>query len=222
MGLDLKTYKQHFIELSRSCEALSFGSFTLKSGRNSPYFFNAGKFSSGASLSKLGRCYAHCIVDSGLRFDMLLGPAYKGIPLVTATSIALSEEHNINVPIAYNRKEHKTHGEGGVLVGSPLIGRVLVVDDVITAGTAIRETLRLIFDAKADLAGVAVGIDREERGIGDTSAVQEIENDFKTTVLSMIGLGDLVNYLEHTETNDKNYLLEMQGYRARYGVIKNS
>jgi orotate phosphoribosyltransferase len=152
---------------------------------------------------------------------MLLGPAYKGIPLVTATSIALSEEHNINVPIAYNRKEHKTHGEGGVLVGSTLIGRVLVVDDVITAGTAIRETLRLIFDAKADLAGAVVGIDREERGIGDTSAVQEIEKDFKTNVLSMVGLGDLVNYLENTETNDKKYLLEMQGYRARYGVNKN-
>ncbi len=152
---------------------------------------------------------------------MLLGPAYKGIPLVAATSIALSEKHNINVPVAYTRKEHKTHGEGGVLVGSPLIGRVLVVDDVITAGTAIRETLRLIFDAKAYLAGVAVGFDREDGGIGDTSAVQEIENDFKTSVLSLIGLGDLVNYLEDTETNDKNYLLEMQGYRARYGITKN-
>ncbi len=216
----MKVYKRRFIELSRNCEALSFGSFTLKSGRNSPYFFNAGKFSSGESLAEVGRCYAQCIIESGLKFDMLLGPAYKGIPLVAATSIALSEEHKINVPIAYNRKEHKTHGEGGALVGSPLIGKVLVIDDVITAGTAVRETLRLICDAKADLAGVALGIDREERGIGDNSAVQEIEKDFKTTVLKMVGLGDLVDYLKTTETADKQYLSEMQDYRARYGVDK--
>lgn len=218
----MKIYKQEFIELSRSCEALTFGSFTLKSGRNSPYFFNAGKFSSGMSLAKVGRCYARCIVESGLKFDMLFGPAYKGIPLVTATSIALSEEHNVSVPIAYNRKEHKTHGEGGVLVGSALLGKVLVIDDVVTAGTAVRETLSLIFDAEAELAGVAVGIDREERGIGDVSAVQEIERDFKTTVLSMIGLGDLVDYLEKTGTEDKQYLLDMQSYRTRYGVARTS
>ena len=152
----LAEYKKDFIELALGCEALSFGNFTLKSGRNSPYFFNAGKFSQGNVLARLGECYAKCISDSGIKYDMLFGPAYKGIPLVVATAIALSNLHKESVPVVYNRKESKTHGEGGNLVGPPLSGRILVVDDVITAGTAVRETLNVICDAEAELAGIIV------------------------------------------------------------------
>ena len=154
-----------FIQLARTNEVLKFGEFTLKSGRVSPYFFNAGAFSTGAALAALGRCYAHCIVNSGVQFDVLLGPAYKGIPLVAATTIALADHHGLDVPYAYNRKEAKTHGEGGVLVGTPLQGRVLVIDDVITAGTAVREVIKMIDEAGATLAGVVIGLDRQERGV---------------------------------------------------------
>ncbi len=211
-------YKKEFIELARIFEALSFGSFTLKSGRSSPYFFNAGRFSNGAALAKVGRCYAKCLVESGIQYDMLLGPAYKGIPLVTATSIALSEVHGVNVPIAYNRKEEKTHGEGGMLVGAPLSGKVLIVDDVITAGTAVRETLDIVDKSDAELAGIIVGIDREERGVGTVSAVQEIESDFNTIVLSLISLGDLIDYLGGADGADREHLEEMQKYKIRYGI----
>ncbi len=211
-------YKKEFIELARIFEALSFGSFTLKSGRSSPYFFNAGQFSNCAALAKVGRCYAKCLVESGIQYDMLLGPAYKGIPLVTATSIALSEVHGVNVPIAYNRKEEKTHGEGGMLVGAPLSGKVLIVDDVITAGTAVRETLDIVDKSDAELAGIIVGIDREERGVGTVSAVQEIESDFNTIVLSLICLGDLIDYLGGADGADREHLEEMQKYKIRYGI----
>ncbi len=169
------SYQTEFIELARRCDVLKFGEFTLKSGRISPYFFNAGAFSSGRTLADLGRCYAQCIVDSGVHFDVLLGPAYKGIPLAAATAVALADHHGLDVPFAYNRKEAKNHGEGGMLVGAPLRGRVLVIDDVITAGTAVREVISMITDAGADLAGVVIGLDRQERGAGDCSAVQEVE-----------------------------------------------
>ena len=181
-------YQIEFINLARQHDVLKFGEFTLKSGRISPYFFNAGAFACGEALAALGRCYARRIVDSGLQFDILLGPAYKGIPLATATAIALADNHDINVPFAYNRKEAKSHGEGGVLVGAPLQGRVLVIDDVITAGTAVREVIAMIEAAGARLAGVAVGLNRQERGEGERSAIQEVEEEYGVPVLSIIDM----------------------------------
>ena len=171
----MHSYQSEFIDLARAHSVLKFGEFTLKSGRISPYFFNAGAFCSGAALATLGRCYAQSIVDSGIDFDVLLGPAYKGIPLATATSVALAEHHGIDIPFAYNRKEAKSHGEGGTLVGAPLKGKILIIDDVITAGTAVREVIAMIEDNGARLAGVAIGLDRQERGAGELSAIQEIE-----------------------------------------------
>jgi orotate phosphoribosyltransferase len=164
--IDMHGYQKEFIELAQRCEVLKFGEFTLKSGRVSPYFFNAGAFSTGGALAVLGRCYAQCIVDSNVVFDVLLGPAYKGIPLAAATAVALADHHGRDVDFVYNRKEAKTHGEGGVLVGASLRGRVLVIDDVITAGTAVREVIKIINDAGAELAGVVIGLDRQERGAG--------------------------------------------------------
>jgi orotate phosphoribosyltransferase len=211
-------YQTEFIELARKCEVLKFGEFTLKSGRVSPYFFNAGAFSSGGTLAVLGRCYAQCIVDSGVQFDMLLGPAYKGIPLVAATAVALADQHGLDVAFTYNRKEVKTHGEGGMLVGAPLRGRVLVIDDVITAGTAVREVISMINDAGADLAGVVIGLDRQERGAGDCSAVQEVEQAQGVQVLSIINMGNIIDYLEAAEDAPPGALVAMRHYRERYGV----
>ncbi len=211
-------YQTEFIELARSCDVLKFGEFTLKSGRVSPYFFNAGAFSSGRALSALGRCYAQCIVHSGVEFDVLLGPAYKGIPLATATAIALAEHHALNVPIAYNRKEAKTHGEGGSLVGAPLHGRVLVIDDVITAGTAVREVIGMISAAGADLTGVVIGLDRQERGSGELSAVQELEQAQGVSVFSIINMGHIIDYLEAAEHEPVGALSAMRQYREHYGV----
>jgi len=211
-------YQTEFIELARKCEVLKFGEFTLKSGRVSPYFFNAGAFSSGGALAVLGRCYAQCIVDSGVQFDVLLGPAYKGIPLVAATAVALAEQHGLDVPFTYNRKEAKTHGEGGLLVGAPLRGRVLVIDDVITAGTAVREVIRMIIDAGADLAGVVIGLDRRERGAANLSAVQEMEQAHGAPVFSIINMGQIIDYLDAADNAPPGALEAMRQYRERYGV----
>ena len=211
-------YQTRFIELARQYQVLKFGEFTLKSGRISPYFFNAGAFSSGRALAQLGRCYADRIVESGLEFDVVLGPAYKGIPLAAATAVALADHHGMDVPFAYNRKEAKTHGEGGVLVGAPLEGRVLVIDDVITAGTAVREVIAMISAAGAELAGVAIGLNRQERGEGNLSAIQELEQAYGIRVLSIIDMGHIIDYLENTGSGPEGALDAMKAYRQRYGV----
>ena len=214
----MHSYQTKFIELARRAEVLKFGQFTLKSGRISPYFFNAGAFSTGHSLAVLGRCYAQSIVNSGLQFDVLLGPAYKGIPLATATAVALNNDHNMDVQFAYNRKEAKAHGEGGVMVGAPLVGRVLVIDDVITAGTAVREVIAMIESAGASLAGVVVGLNRQERGEGPLSAIQEVEQAFNVPVLSIIEMSDIIDYLAGDDGAPQDALLAMREYRGRYGV----
>lgn len=214
----METYQIAFIELAQRHQVLKFGEFTLKSGRSSPYFFNAGAFDSGGALAALGRCYAQCIVDAGIEFDVLLGPAYKGIPLAAATAIALADHHGRDVPFAYNRKEAKAHGEGGVLVGAPLGGRVLVIDDVITAGTAVREVIGMIADAGAELAGVAIGLDRQERGAGDMSAIQEIEAAHGVPVISIIGMRHIIDYLEAQQGDQEQALRDMRAYRDLYGV----
>ncbi len=214
----MQPYQKQFIDLAREHNVLKFGEFTLKSGRVSPYFFNAGEFDSGAALASLGRCYARRIVESGIEFDVLLGPAYKGIPLAAATAIALADEHDRDVPFAYNRKEAKTHGEGGVLVGAPLRGRVLVIDDVITAGTAVREVIDMIDAAGAELAGVVIGLNRQERGASERSAIQELEQDHGVTVISIVDLAHLIDYLESGAGGAADVLPAMRDYRARYGV----
>jgi orotate phosphoribosyltransferase len=214
----MQAYQTEFIELARQCNVLKFGEFTLKSGRISPYFFNAGSFSSGRALASLGRCYARAIVASGVQFDVLLGPAYKGIPLAAATAIALADHHGLDAPFAYNRKEAKAHGEGGMLVGAALEGRVLVIDDVITAGTAVREVIAMIAEAGAELAGVAIGLDRQERGTGELSAIQEVERAYKVPVLSIINMSHLIDYLENSDRNFAQVLSDMKEYRDRYGV----
>jgi orotate phosphoribosyltransferase len=214
----MEAYQSEFIELARQYDVLKFGEFTLKSGRVSPYFFNAGAFASGRALAALGRCYAHRIVASGVDFDVLLGPAYKGIPLASATAVALSDHHGRDVPFAYNRKEAKAHGEGGILVGAPLEGRVLVIDDVITAGTAVREVVALIEAAGAELAGVAIGLNRQERGAGELSAVQEVEQDYGVPVLSIIDMSHIIEYLQAVNDGPEGALRGMMNYRERYGV----
>ena len=211
----MESYQQEFIELARRFDVLKFGEYTLKSGRISPYFFNAGAFNSGEALAALGRCYAQRIVDSGIEFDVLLGPAYKGIPLAAVTAVALADRHGRDVPFAYNRKEAKDHGEGGHLVGAPLQGRVLVIDDVITAGTAVREVIAMIESAGASLAGVAIGLNRQERGQGELSAIQELEQAYDIPVLSIIDMGHLIEYLEARE---HEAVPAMHAYRERYGV----
>ncbi len=214
----MRDYRTEFIELARRYQVLKFGEFKLKSGRISPYFFNAGGFSSGAALSVLGDCYARRIVESGLEFDLLLGPAYKGIPLAAATAIALARDHGRDLPFAYNRKEAKAHGEGGMLVGAPLRGRVLIVDDVITAGTAVREVIAMIRDAGAEPAAVVIGLNRQERGEGDLSAVQELEQTHGLPVLSIIDVEDIIAWLESGAEGSPGELDAMRAYRARYGV----
>lgn len=210
-------YKAQFIEAAIDCGALQFGSFTLKSGRESPYFFNAGKFYDGTSLAVLGRCYAAAIVESGVEFDVLFGPAYKGITLAAATAIALSDHYDRNVPYCFNRKEAKSHGEGGSLVGAPLAGRVLIIDDVITAGTAIREVMTIIEEAGAKASGVIIGLDRQERGQGNTSAICEIEQQFSIIVRGIITLDDIVGYLYGK--SDRNAVREaIEDYRREFGV----
>jgi len=214
----MQAHQSEFIELARRNEVLKFGEFTLKSGRQSPYFFNAGSFSSGGALAVLGRCYAQRIVDSGVEFDVLLGPAYKGIPLAAATAVALSEHFSRDVPFAYNRKEAKTHGEGGTLVGAPLKGKVLVIDDVITAGTAVREVIGMITAAGAEFAGVVIGLDRQERGASNKSAIQEVEAQYGVPVLSIIGMEHIIDYLASSQTQEPDVLDAMRAYRSQYGV----
>lgn len=213
----MKAFQQQFIEFALSRQVLKFGSFTLKSGRTSPYFFNAGLFNTGGDLAKLGRFYAAALTDAGIAFDVLFGPAYKGIPIATTTAVALAEHHDHDVPYCFNRKEAKTHGEGGNLVGSPLKGRIMLVDDVITAGTAIRESMEIIKAQGAELAGVLIALDRQERGQGELSAIQEVERDFGTKVVSIIGLKDLISYLEG-KPELAEHLDAVKAYRAQFGV----
>jgi len=214
----LERYQARFIELALKHEALKFGQFTLKSGRISPYFFNAGAFASGATLAELGRCYADCIAASGIEFDILLGPAYKGIPLAATTAVALADHHDRDVPFAYNRKEAKTHGEGGQLVGAPLEGRVLIIDDVITAGTAVSEVINLIQSVGATPVGVVIGLDRQERLDGHQSAVQTIQQRYDLDVASIINFATLIDYVAQEGHTDRNLDQAMQDYRAQYGA----
>lgn len=213
----MKPWQRQFIEFALSKQVLKFGEFTLKSGRSSPWFFNAGLFNTGRDLAQLGRFYAQALADSGVEFDMLFGPAYKGIPIATTTAVALSDHHSRDVPYCFNRKEAKDHGEGGTLVGSPLTGKVMLVDDVITAGTAIRESMAVISAHSATLAGVIVALDRQERGQGTLSAIQEVERDYGCPVIALLTLSDLIDYLE--EKPEMAHALEaVRAYRQQYGV----
>ena len=213
----MRDYQKAFIEFALSREVLRFGEFTLKSGRVSPYFFNAGLFNTGSALARLGRYYAEAIIESGLEFDVLFGPAYKGIPLAAACSVALADHHQRDVPYSFNRKEAKVHGEGGNIVGSPLQGRVLIIDDVITAGTAIRESMQIIDAAGAIPAGVLIALDRQEKGRGELSAIQEVEQEFGIPVLSIIKLENLITYLEQQPDMQAN-LAAVRAYREQYGI----
>ena len=218
----MQEYQLTFIDLALERDALRFGHFKLKSGRESPYFFNAGLFSDGRSAAILGRCYAAAIAHSGVEFDMIFGPAYKGIPLATATAMALAEHHQRNAPYAFNRKESKDHGEGGQVVGTALQGRVLIVDDVITAGTAIRESLQIIRGAGAEPVAVALALDRQERGQGTLSAVQEFEKEQGLKCVSIVTLADLIDTLSQAadgrERISAEQLTSLRAYRERYGV----
>jgi orotate phosphoribosyltransferase len=213
----MQPYQQEFIELALSQDVLRFGEFRLKSGRLSPYFFNAGLFNTGGAMATLGRCYARAITEGAPPFDMLFGPAYKGIPLVTATATALADWHGRSLPFAFNRKEAKKHGEGGSLIGAPLAGRVLIIDDVISAGTAIRESIEMIRAAGATPAGVVVALDRQERGQDSAlSAVQEVQQAFSIPVIHIISLRHLI---EHLEAQDRKAELDgLRNYRATWGV----
>jgi len=213
----MQKYQQDFIKLALKHQALGFGSFTLKSGRTSPYFFNAGKFQTGAALAELGRHYAAAIAASGLDFDLIFGPAYKGIPLAATTAVALADQHQQDYPYCFNRKEAKNHGEGGSLVGAPLAGRVLIIDDVITAGTAVREVMSIIQDAGAKPAAVLIGLNRQERGQGESSAIEEVEKEYGIPVISIIKLEDIVRYLD-AESNEQEKVAAIEAYRAEYGI----
>jgi orotate phosphoribosyltransferase len=208
-------YQRDFIDLAVSREALLFGEFRLKSGRISPYFFNAGRFCDGASLNLLGSCYADAVVASGITFDFLFGPAYKGIPLAVATAMALARRHGRDAPWCFNRKEVKNHGEGGVLVGAPAAGRALIVDDVITAGTAIRDAATVLQNAGATLAGVVLGLDRRERGQADCSATQEMARELGIPVISIIDIDHIIEYLDAVAPDR---VATVRDYRSTYGV----
>lgn len=214
----MRGYKREFIELALELGVLRFGEFTLKSGRVSPYFFNAGLFNTGYAAAKLGRFYAAAIAASDIRFDMLFGPAYKGIPLAALAAASLAEQHDIDVPYSFNRKEAKAHGEGGSIVGAPLSGGVLVVDDVITAGTAVREAHRMISAAGAEVAGLIISLDRQERGRGPYSAVQEIKQSLDIPVISIVQLDDLIDILEESSEYEE-FLEPVLNYRKQYSVI---
>lgn len=211
-------YQREFIEFAIEREVLRFGEFKLKSGRISPYFFNAGLFNTGEALARLGRYYAAAIEQAGLDYDVMLGPAYKGIPLATTTAVALYNDHGRDVPYVFNRKETKDHGEGGNLVGSPLAGRVLIIDDVISAGTAIREVMALIEQAGATPAAALIALNRQEKGQGELSAIQQVEQDYNMPVVSIVTLTDLMTYLRERGGYD-NELAAMTAYRDQYGVV---
>ncbi|MDR2307528.1 MAG: orotate phosphoribosyltransferase [Paucimonas sp.] len=213
----MQPYQRDFIRFAIERGVLRFGEFTLKSGRTSPYFFNAGLFNTGSALAQLGRCYAAAIVDSKIPFDVLFGPAYKGIPLAAATAVALAEQHQLDMPWCFNRKEAKDHGEGGSLVGAPLAGDVLIIDDVITAGTAIREVMQIINAQQAKAAGVLIALNREERGNGELSAIQEVERDFGIPVVSIVSLTQVLEYLAD-DPQLKQHLPAVEAYRAQYGI----
>ena len=213
----MKAYQKEFIEFALEKQVLKFGEFTLKSGRTSPYFFNAGLFNTGRDLARLGRFYAAALEDAAIEYDVLFGPAYKGIPIATTTAVALADHYNKDVPYCFNRKEKKAHGEGGSLVGSELKGKIMLVDDVITAGTAIRESMEIIADNGADLSGVLIALDRQEKGKAELSAIQEVERDFNTQVTSIVKLADLISYLELQGTMDE-HLAAVKAYRDQYGV----
>ncbi|MCW8831020.1 MAG: orotate phosphoribosyltransferase [Gammaproteobacteria bacterium] len=213
----MQAYKKQFIQLAIKYQVLRFGEFTLKSGRVSPYFFNAGLFNTGKALAELGKNYAAALVEQGQEYDVLFGPAYKGIPLVSTLAVALSVDHDIDKPYAFNRKEAKDHGEGGSIVGAELKGRVLVVDDVITAGTAIREAVDIIRAQGGEIAGVMIALDRQEKGKNEKSAIQEVQDDYGIPVSSIITMTDLIDYLE-TDAQFKEHLAAMKAYRDEYGV----
>jgi orotate phosphoribosyltransferase len=213
----MRAYQQQFIELAVEVGVLKFGQFKLKSGRISPYFFNSGLFNTGYSAAKLGRSYAAAVDAAGIGYDMLFGPAYKGIPLVSLAAAALAEHYGVDTPFCFNRKEIKDHGEGGAIVGAPVHGRVLILDDVITAGTAIRETITLLQQAGGTPAGVVLALDRQERGTGELSATQEVEKNYGIPVTSIIRLDDLVEHLEGSSEHSQ-FLPLIQDYRQRYGV----
>ena len=213
----MQAYQRDFIRFAIERGVLRFGQFTLKSGRTSPYFFNAGLFDSGLALAQLGRFYAAAIVDSGIDFDVLFGPAYKGIPLAATTAVALAEHHQRDLTWCFNRKEAKDHGEGGTLVGAPLKGRVLIVDDVITAGTAIREVMQIIQGQGAQAAGTLIALNRQERGQGELSAIQEVERDFGMPVVSIVSLEQVLEYLAG-DAELKQYLPAVEAYRTEYGI----
>ncbi|MFC4698697.1 orotate phosphoribosyltransferase [Glaciecola siphonariae] len=210
-------YKREFIEFAIQRNVLKFGEFTLKSGRTSPYFFNAGLFNTGRDLAKLGHFYASALQTEKAEYDVLFGPAYKGITIASATAIALSNSYGEDVPFCFNRKEAKTHGEGGSLVGSPLEGNIMLVDDVITAGTAIRESMEIITQHKATLAGVLIALDRQEKGRGELSAIQEVERDYHTKVYSIVTLSDVVAYLKEHDDNAQA-IASIETYREQYGI----
>jgi len=212
----MEQYQNDFVDFMLEIGALKFGEFTLKSGRVSPYFFNAGQFNQGNHLSQLGQFYAKAIEASGIKFDVLFGPAYKGIPLAAATAIALNDSFNRSVPYSFNRKEAKDHGEGGNIVGHPLEGDILIIDDVITAGTAIREAKDIINANGAKTKGVVVALDRQEKGKGELSAIQEVEQNFGIAVVSIINLSHIVDYLK--ANNDKNIISRIESYRSQYGI----
>lgn len=213
----MQDYQREFLDFAVEVGVLKFGEFTLKSGRVSPYFFNAGLFNSGASLSRLGRYYAQAIVDAGIGFDVLFGPAYKGIPLAAITSAALYEQHGLDAPYAFNRKEAKDHGEGGSIVGHPMSGRILIIDDVITAGTAIREAMEIIQAQGATPAGVVIALDRQERGQENRSAIQEVEQTYGIPVAAIVRLEHLVSYLEQRKDSE-DALNRISSYRKSYGI----
>jgi len=214
----MRAYKKEFIDLALELGVLRFGEFTLKSGRVSPYFFNAGLFSTGYAAARLGRFYAAAIAEADIGFDVIFGPAYKGIPLAALTAASLAEHYGIDVPYCYNRKEAKAHGEGGSVVGAQLAGRVLIVDDVITAGTAVRDAYQVITSSGASIAGLAISLDRQERGQGSLSAVQELKSSLGIPVISIVRLDDLIDILEES-VDYAQHLDPVLAYRRKYGVI---
>ena len=212
----MDTYQHNFIQYALDCDVLKFGEFELKSGRISPYFFNTGLFNTGAKLQNLGKFYAQALLASGIEVDIFYGPAYKGIPLSVSTAMAYSEITGEDMPFAFNRKEAKDHGEGGLLVGAPLNGRVLIIDDVITAGTSVRESIEIIKAAKAVPSGVLIALDRQEKGLGDISAIQEVTERFALPVIAIISLNDIIEYLK--TTGETEHLAAIQAYQMRYGI----
>jgi len=213
----MQEYQHEFLDFALDTGVLRFGEFTLKSGRVSPYFFNAGLFNTGGSLARLGRYYAQTIVDSGIEFDVLYGPAYKGIPLAAVTAAALYDQHDLDIAYAFNRKETKDHGEGGIIVGHALEGRILIIDDVISAGTSVRESVEIIQAQQAAAAGVVIALDRQEKGTGNKSAIQEVEQDYGIPVAAIASLSNLVTYLDKRGDSPQQ-LTAINAYREQYGV----